>query len=70
MLEDFEAAKQVVERMDDRIPVGIHPVMRQRALRRVIFPNHRYYLIYRVQGDTAQIVRIGHFLEDPNKVLR
>lgn len=70
ILEDFEATVQMVERMGDRIPIGTHPIMHDRALRRINFREHRYYLIFRIDNDIAQIVDIAHFLEDPNKVLR
>ena len=70
VFEDFEATVKRVGLMGDRIPIGNNPVMRSRSLRRISFQSHRYYLIFRLIGDTAQIVRIGHDLEDLDKVLR
>lgn len=70
ILENFEAIVKMVERMGDRIPIGTHPVMRERQLRRINFREHRYYLIFRIKNDIVQIVDIAHFLEDPDKVLR
>lgn len=70
VFDDFEATLQVVGLMGDRIPIGSHPIMRDRKLRRVNFQKHNYYLIYRLADDVAQIVRIGHFREDLDNVLK
>ena len=67
---DFESTVRQIGLMGDRIPVGSHPIMRERQLRRINFERHRYYLIYRLNGEAAQVVRIGHFLEDADGVLR
>ena len=69
IFEDFEATIAAVALMGDRIPIGTHPIMRKRGLRRMNFRKHRFYVLYRIHGDVAQVVRVAHFLEDPNKVL-
>lgn len=68
--EDFQATLDAIQMMGERIPIGEHPIMQKRGLRRINFRNHRYYLVFRIQGNIAEVVRIAHFLEDPNKVLR
>lgn len=70
VFKDYEATKDMVARMGDRVAIGTHPIMRKRRLRRMNFLEHDYYLIYRVQGDVAQIIRIGHCLESLDKVLK
>ena len=45
-------------------------MMQKRGLRRINFRSHRYCLVFRIRGNTAEVVRIAHFLEDPNNVLR
>ena len=67
---DFEATLQKVSLLGDRIPIGEHPVMHKRALRRINFQRHRYCLIYRIKDDIVQIVRVAHFLEDLDNVLK
>lgn len=70
VLEDSEETLRIIGQIGDRIPIGNHPIMRDRELRRVNFQRHRYYLIYRLYDDAAQVVRIGHFLEDLDRILR
>lgn len=70
VFEDYEQTKAMVGLMGDRVAVGRHPIMQRRKLRRMDFLEHDYYLIYRVMGDVAQIVRIGHTLENLDKVLK
>ena len=69
VLEDFEATVKTIGLMGDRIPIGTHPIMRRRGLRRANFHSHQFCLIYRIQGDMAQVVCIAHFKEDIDKVL-
>ena len=69
VFEDFDATIAAISLMGDRVPIGTHPIMRKRGLRRMNFRRHRFYVVYRIQGDVAQVVRVAHFLEDPNKVL-
>ena len=70
VLEDFEATVERISQMGDRVPIGTHPIMRKRNLRRMNFQKHDYFVIYRVRGDIAEIVRIGHSLENLDKVLK
>ena len=70
VLEDFEATVERISQMGDRVPIGTHPIMRKRNLRRMNFLKHDYFVIYRVRGDVAEIVRIGHSLENLEKVLK
>lgn len=70
VLEDFEATVKTIGLMGDRIPIGTHPIMHRRALRRINFHNHQFCLIYRIQDDMAQVICIAHFKEDLNKVLQ
>ena len=69
IFEDFEATIAAITLLGDRVPIGAHPIMRKRGLRRVNFRKHRFYVVYRVQDDVAQVIRVAHFLEDPNRVL-
>ena len=69
VLEDFEATVNTISIIGDRIPIGIHPIMRKRALRRINFQSHQFCLIYRLQGNEAQVVCLAHFKEDLNRVL-
>ena len=69
VLDDFEATIKTIGLMGDRIPIGTHPIMRRRALRRVNFHSHQFCLIYRIQDDTAQVICIAHFKEDMDRVL-
>ena len=70
VLEDFEATVNALSLMGDRIPIGVHPIMHRRGLRRVNFRNHQFCLIFRLRDDVVQVVCIAHFKEDLNKVLR
>lgn len=70
VFEDFEATVKMIGKLGDSVAVGAHPIMQKRNLRRMNFLKHDYYLIYRIRGNVAQIVRIGHRLENLDKVLR
>ncbi|MCR5817271.1 MAG: type II toxin-antitoxin system RelE/ParE family toxin [Ruminococcus sp.] len=44
--------------------------LRERSLKRMYFLHHSYFMLYRIDGDTAVIVSIFHSLEDIDNKLK
>jgi len=44
--------------------------MRSKNLKRINFQSHNYFLLFRINGDTVEVVQMFHFLEDYENKLR
>ena len=47
-----------------------NPELAKLGYRRINFKRHRYYFLYRIEGDTAIVDAMYHELQDPNNVMR
>ena len=69
-LKDFDESMAKLQYVAGKLRIGDHPIMRERGLRRWNFLHHNYFMLFRMNGNTAEIVAIGHFRQDLRSVLR
>ena len=69
VLDDFEATKESLERVAGSLKLCDNPKLNVLGYRRINFLSHRYFMLYRIEGDTAVVDNIFHELQDyENKV--
>ena len=70
LLNDFEATKQTLAKVADRLKLCDNPKLSALGYRRMTFMSHRYFMLYRIEGDTAVVDNIFHELQDyENKMI-
>ena len=70
VLNDFEATKQSLSRVAGSIKLCDNPKLRAYGYRRINFLSHRYFMLYRIDGNTAIVDNIFHELQDyENKMI-
>ena len=69
VLDDFEATKESLKRVAGSLKLCDNPKLNVLGYRRINFLSHRYFMLYRIEGDTAVVDNIFHELQDyENKV--
>lgn len=70
LLDDFEATKNSLSRVAGSLKVCDNPHLKKLGYRRINFLTHRYFMLYRIEGDTVFIDNIFHELQDyENKMI-
>ena len=70
VLNDFEATKISLSRVAGSLKLCDNPRLRELGYRRMNFLSHSYFMLYRVEGDTAVADNIFHELQDyENKIM-
>ena len=70
VLNDFEATKISLSRVAGSLKLCDNPRLRELGYRRINFLSHSYFMLYRVEGDTAVVDNIFHELQDyENKIM-
>ena len=64
VLDDFEAMVQSLSRVAGRLKLCDHPRLRALGYRKIHFLTHRYFMLYRMEGDLAVVDGIFHELQD------
>lgn len=62
LLDDFEFTKQNLERVAGNLKYCENPRLKELGYRRINFITHRYFMLYRLEGDTAVVDSIFHEL--------
>ena len=70
LVRDYEDTVERLRNVAGSLKLIDNPRYGQAGYRKIRFLNHDYYLIYRVEGDTAIIYRMLHDLQDMDKALR
>ena len=69
VLDDFELTKESLKRVAVSLKLCDNPKLDVLGYRRINFLSHRYFMLYRIEGDTAVVDNIFHELQDyENKV--
>ena len=69
VLDDFEATKESLKRVAGALKLCDNPRLSALGYRRINFLSHRYFMLYRIEDDTAVVDNIFHELQDyENKV--
>ena len=69
LLDDFEAAKQSLETVADSIKLCDNPRLKALGYRRINFLSHRYFMLYRIEGNQVIVDNIFHELQDYERKL-
>lgn len=67
LLDDFEATKQSLSRVAGSLKLCDNPKLKEFGYRRINFLSHRYFMLYRIEGDVAIVDNIFHELQDYEK---
>ena len=70
VLNDFEATKISLSKVAGSLKLCDNPRLRELGYRRMNFLSHRYFMLFRLEGDTAVVDNIFHELQDyENKIM-
>ena len=70
ILNDFEATKQTLSKVAGSLKLCDNPKLSVLGYRRMNFMSHRYFMLYRIEGETAVVDSIFHELQDyENRIL-
>lgn len=69
LLDDFEATKQSLEYVAGSLRFCENPRLRKIGYKRINFMSHRYFMLYRIEGNLVVIDNIFHELQDYEKSL-
>lgn len=69
LLDDFEATKISLSHVAGSLKECENPLLKEFGYRRINFLAHKYFMLYRIEGDTAFVDNIFHELQDyENKI--
>ena len=60
VLDDFEATKSTLSRVAGSLKLCDNPHLNALGYRKIHFLSHRYFMLYRVEGDLAIVDNIFH----------
>ena len=70
VLNDFEATKISLSKVAWSLKLCDNPRLRELGYRRMNFLSHRYFMLFRLEGNTAIVDNIFHELQDyENKIM-
>ena len=70
VLNDFEATMNSLSGVAGSLKLCDNPRLRELVYRKMNFLSHEYFLLYRIEGDTAIVDNIFYELQDyENKIL-
>ena len=64
LLDDFEKTKSNLSNVAGSLKLCDNPKLRELGYRRINFLMHRYFLLYRIEGNIVFIDNIFHELQD------
>ena len=64
VLNDFEATKQTLSSVAGSLKLCDNPRLNTLGYRKIHFLSHRYFMLYRVDGNLAVVDNIFHELQD------
>lgn len=69
LLNDFEITKQNLSRVAVSLKDCENPRLKEQNYKRINFLSHRYFMLYRIEGNLAVVDNIFHELQDfENKI--
>ncbi len=70
LLDDFEATISTLAYAAENLKMCENPHLKDLGYRRINFMSHRYFMLYRVEGDMVFVDNIFHELQDyENKMI-
>lgn len=64
LLEDFEATRNSLSTVADCLKLCETPKLKEQGYRRINFLSHRYFMLYRIEGDIVFVDSIFHEMQD------
>lgn len=64
VLDDYDATIESLKHVAGSLKLCDNPRLRKLTYRRINFLNHRYFMMYRLVGDTVFVDNILHELQD------
>lgn len=64
LLNDFEKTKVSLSKVAGSLKLCDNSKLRALGYRRINFLSHRYFMLYRIEGDTVFVDNIFHELQD------
>lgn len=64
LMDDFEAAITILKHAAESLKVCENQHLKELGYRRINFKSHRYFMLYRVEGDAVYVDNIFHELQD------
>ena len=64
LLDDFEATKQSLTYVAGSLKDCANPKLKENGYKRINFMTHKYFIIYKIEGDKVIIINIFHELQD------
>ena len=64
VLNDFEATKQTLSNVAGSLKLCDNPRLNALGYRKIHFLSHRYFMLYRIEGNLAVVDNIFHALQD------
>ena len=64
VLDDFENTKNLLKQAAGSLKQCENPRLAELGYRRINFMSHKYFMMYRIEGDTVIIDNIFHALQD------
>jgi plasmid stabilization system protein ParE len=69
VLDDFEQTKNELSRVAESLKYCENPKLKKYGYKRINFLHHKYFMLYRIEGDTAIVDNIFHDLQDYEHML-
>jgi plasmid stabilization system protein ParE len=69
VLDDFEQTKNELSRVAGSLKYCENPKLKKFGYKRINFFHHKYFMLYRIEGDTAIVDNIFHDLQDYEHML-
>jgi plasmid stabilization system protein ParE len=69
VLDDFEQTKNELSRVAGSLKDCENPQLQKYGYKRINFLHHRYFMLYRIEEDTAIVDNIFHDLQDYEHML-
>lgn len=70
VLNDYEATKHTLSSVAGSLKLCDNPRLKALGYRKIHFLSHRYFMLYRVEGNLAIIDNIFHELQDYENKIR
>jgi plasmid stabilization system protein ParE len=70
LLDDALDTSEALSYVAGSLPFCADPELKRRGIRKMRFTRHRYLWLYRIEGDTVQIVAMYHELQDYENLFR
>lgn len=69
LLNDFETTKRSLAQVAGSLRDCGNPRLKELGYKRINFLSHRYFMLYRIEGDKAVVDNIFHELQDYEKLM-